>query len=371
MSSTNSLWYGPPPQLAAAPAISDTLFPMTVKGLFLLAVSSLLAACPALAQDPGQRPMLEDSIQARYRLTVLGGGPLGIRGGDNAIRRVGGIVVLEQDGFYGAFSRSTLTANAIGEGKISIVTGAKDVALARGEKFYVTSVYVGSDLVTLGLLSTRMIPGPRKTSQVWATANFFFAPDTLAQGDLQKVYAVIDPWILPEGAHAGTASAVAASSAPTAPTSPALSPVAPAAPAARASAEASVSALASPSAAVELKPGMTGDEVVSALGTPLQDVTFGDHRWLTYPGITVSLEQGKLTSADRNAQALIPVRISSDPAGADVFLSGSFVSSAPAVLRLQAGTYKVAVRMSGFADWEREVKVLPGAEVSLDAKLSK
>ena len=115
---------------------------------------------------------------------------------------------------------------------------------------------------------------------------------------------------------------------------------------------------------------MTGDEVVSALGTPLQDVTFGDHRWLTYPGITVSLEQGKLTSADRNAQALIPVRISSDPAGADVFLSGSFVSSAPAVLRLQAGTYKVAVRMSGYADWEREVKVLPGAEVSLDAKLS-
>jgi len=65
------------------------------------------------------------------------------------------------------------------------------------------------------------------------------------------------------------------------------------------------------------------------------------------------------------------VRISSDPAGADVFLSGSFVSSAPAVLRLQAGTYKVAVRMSGYADWEREVKVLPGAEVSLDAKLSK
>jgi hypothetical protein len=65
------------------------------------------------------------------------------------------------------------------------------------------------------------------------------------------------------------------------------------------------------------------------------------------------------------------VKISSDPAGADVFLDGSFVSSAPAVLRLQAGTYKVAVKMSGYADWEREVKILPGAEVTLDARLSK
>jgi hypothetical protein len=125
------------------------------------------------------------------------------------------------------------------------------------------------------------------------------------------------------------------------------------------------------SIAVGLKPGMSREEVVSALGTPVQDVTFGEHRWLTYPGITVSLEQGKLTSAERNAQALASVKISSDPSGADVLLDGSFVSSTPAVLRLQAGTYKVTVKLSGYADWEREVKILPGAEVSLDAKLSK
>ena len=219
-----------------------------------------------------------------------------------------------------------------------------------------TSVYVGSDLVTLGLLSTRMIPGPRKAAQVWATANFFFKPDTLAQGDLQKVYSVIDSWILPEGANPG-----AVASAP--PPSVAVAPPANPAPVPKLTARAS--------SAVELKPGMTGDEVVSALGTPLQDVTFGDRRWLTYPGITVSLEQGKLTSADRNAQALTPVRVSSDPVGADVLLDGNFVSSTPAVLRLQAGTYRVAVKMSGYADWDREVKVLPGAEVSLDAKLGK
>jgi hypothetical protein len=116
---------------------------------------------------------------------------------------------------------------------------------------------------------------------------------------------------------------------------------------------------------------MTRDEVVAALGAPLQEAGFGDHLWLTYPGVTITLEQGKLTSVERNAQALVQVKIYSDPDGADVFLDGSFVSSTPAVLRLQPRTYKVAVKMSGYADWEREVKILPGAEVNLRAKLNK
>jgi hypothetical protein len=203
------------------------------------------------------------------------------------------------------------------------------------------------------------MPGPKKAAQAWATANFFFSPETLAQGDLQKVYAVIDQWILPEGSGSQPAPASAASASPVS------------APPVNSSAAApSVSKMPS-SIAVELKPGMSREEVVSALGTPVQDVTFGEHRWLTYPGITVSLEQGKVTSAERNAQALASVKISSDPSDADVLLDGSFVSSTPAVLRLQAGTCKVTVKLSGYADWEREVKILPGSEVSLDAKLSK
>jgi len=116
---------------------------------------------------------------------------------------------------------------------------------------------------------------------------------------------------------------------------------------------------------------MTREDIVSTLGPPLQDTAFADQRWLTYPGITITLEKGKLTSADRNAQALVPVKISSDPDGADVFVDGSFVSSTPAVLRLPAGTYKIAVRLSGYSNWERETKILPGAEVNLNAKLTK
>ncbi|HST12870.1 MAG TPA: PEGA domain-containing protein [Terriglobales bacterium] len=301
----------------------------------------------AFAQDAGRRSELEDSLQARYRLTILGGGPMGVHG-ENSIRKAGGTVLLMKDGLYGSYDRKKLPSNAIQDGKSSVLSGDKEVELARGEKFYVTAAYVGSDVVTLGLLSTRMISGKSKASQVWCSVNFFFAQDTLAQGDIGKVYSVIDQWVLPEGTTSAPAPSVA---------SPASAPVPVVAPIS--------------SRAVELKPGMTRDDVVNAMGTPLQDVEFGDHRWLTYPGISVTLEQGKLTAVERNAQALVPVKISSDPDGADVFLDGTFVSSAPTVLRLHPGTYKVVVKVSGYADWQREVKILPGAEVSLDAKLSK
>jgi PEGA domain len=318
---------------------------MSFKRALSIALFLGVALSCAPGQEQGRRTELEDSLQSRYRLTILGGGFVGLHG-ENAIRRAGGTVVLLRDGLYGAYDRRRLPSNGIQNGKAEVFSGDKDVALAQGEKFYVTAAHVGSDVVTLGLLSTRMIPGGTKTSQVWCTANFFFTKDTLAQGDIGKVYSVIDQWLLPEGSNSPIPSSV--------PPTPSLPPTA-----------------APPANPVDLKSGMSRDEIVGALGTPQQDAEFGDHRWLTYPGITITLEQGKLTSVERNAQALVPVKISSDPEGADVFLDGSFVSSTPAVLRLKAGTYKVAVKMSGYADWEREIKILPGAEVNLNAKLSK
>ena len=299
----------------------------------------------SLAQDQGRRTELEDSLQSRYRITILGGGFMGVHG-DNAIRKAGGVVVLVQDGFYGSYDRARLPSNAVQDGKIEVLTGSKDIALARGEKLYVTAVHVGSDVVTLGLLSTRMIPGSGKPSQVWATANFFFTKQTLEQGDIGKVYSVIDLWLLPEGGASAQPAPV-----------PAVAPIPIASP--------------PPPRLVDLKPGMTREEVVAALGTPLQDAGFGDRRWLTYPAMTITMEQGKLTSVERNAQSTTPVKVSSDPDGADVYLDGRFVSSTPAVLRLPPGTYKVAVKMSGYADWEREVKILQGSEVNLNAKLTK
>lgn len=327
-----------------------TLSAMFLKRTLCTALFSCVALLPAFAQDQGARTEIEEALKSRYRLTTVGGGVMGVRG-ENSIRKTGGVVVLVRDGLYGSYNRRDLASNAIVDGKAEVRSGAKDLALARGEKFYVTAAYVGSDLVFLGLLSARMIPGNTKTAQVWCSVSFFFSKDMLDQGDTGKIYSVIDQWLLPEG----TNHPASASSPPLASTPPA----------------AITSAPATPTNGIDLKPGMTREQIVNALGAPLQDTAFADRRWLTYPGITVTFEQGKLTSVERNAQALVPVKISSDPSGADVFLDGSFVSSTPAVLRLQAGTYKLAVKMSGYADWEREVKILPGAEVTLDARLSK
>lgn len=315
-----------------------------------VALFSSVALASALGQDQGRRIEIEEALQSRYRITVVGGGLMGVHG-ENSIRKTGGVVVLLHDGLYGAHNRNSLPANGIQNGKSEVFSGDKEVSLATGEKFYVTAAHVGSDLVMLGLLSARMIPGAKKNAQVWCTVNFFFSKDTLEQGDIGKVFSVIDQWLLPEGA--------------TTPVSPATPPATPP------PTPAVAITAAPPKAQVDLKPGMTRDEVVSALGAPLQDAEFADHRWLTYPGITITLEQGKLSSVERNAEALVPIRISSEPGGADVYLDGSFVSSTPAVIRLHAGTYKVAVKMSGYTDWEREVKILPGAEVTLDARLSK
>lgn len=345
--------YVPPKLWLGASVLFGTLSTMFLKRLLLIAIFSYAVLPSVLAQDQGRRIEMEEALQSRYRLTTVGGGLMGMHG-ENSIRKTGGIVIVVHDGLYGAHNRSALPANAVQNGKSEVFSGDKEVPLAPGEKFYVTAAHVGSDVVTLGLLSARMIPGGSKNSQVWCTANFFFQKDTLEQGDIGKVYSVIDQWLVPEGAI----PPIAPSTAPPAPGQAAPAASAPTPPAAS-------------TKAVDLKPGMTREEIVSALGAPLQDAGFADRRWLTYPGITLTLEQGKLTSVERTAQALVPVRITSDPEGADVFLDGSFVSSTPAVLRLQPGTYKVSVKMSGYADWKREIKILAGAEVSLAARLTK
>jgi GTP cyclohydrolase III len=305
-----------------------------------------IAGVVCSGQDSGRRTELQESLEARYRVTVLGGGPMGVRG-ENSIRRAGGTVVVLREGFHGAYDRKRLTTNAVQDAKVSVVSGDKDVEIGRGEKFYVTAVYVGSDVVTLGLLSARNIPGKTKSAQVWCTVNFFLASEALSQGDMDKVDAVLDQWILPEGAGAAPAPAPA-----------------------KAAVTASVETMRS-SKAAELAVGLTREQVVAAMGDPLQEASFGEQRWMTYAGLTATLQQGKLTSVERNASALVPVKITSDPPGADVLLDAKFVSSTPAVLRLAGGNYKVVVKMAGYTEWEREVRILPGAEVTLDARLSK
>ncbi len=65
------------------------------------------------------------------------------------------------------------------------------------------------------------------------------------------------------------------------------------------------------------------------------------------------------------------MRVRAEPDGADVYLGESFVGSTPATLELPAGTYKVSVRLPGYKDWQRDVQVLGGSELTLRARLDK
>jgi hypothetical protein len=72
------------------------------------------------------------------------------------------------------------------------------------------------------------------------------------------------------------------------------------------------------------------------------------------------------------AQASIgTVNVSSNPPGADVFADGDFVGDSPAAFKLAPGKHTIAVKMSGYADWAKEITVQSGSEVQLNASLER
>jgi hypothetical protein len=81
------------------------------------------------------------------------------------------------------------------------------------------------------------------------------------------------------------------------------------------------------------------------------------------------LEEDKLVNVDHSLQPPSKVSVRSDPVGADVFLDGKFVGSAPANLQLPAGTYSLSVRLEGYEPWQRDLSVISGSETGVQAKL--
>lgn len=62
--------------------------------------------------------------------------------------------------------------------------------------------------------------------------------------------------------------------------------------------------------------------------------------------------------------------ITSVPSGADIEIDGAFMGNAPSSLQLQPGDHKIAVKKSGYKDWERTLRVM-GGEVNIKAELEK
>lgn len=307
----------------------------------LALLSAVVVARGAQQEMPakGGRSELEQALAQRYQLTLVGPGLFG-KGGPDAMRRAGGVAVMQRTGFYGALDRKENPEMNVGGDTVQVFRGSKDFAFPVGQQFYVHSVYIGEDVVSLGLLTTRLISTSKGSGRLWATANFFFPKKVLADSDTKAVFAELDRWLLPAGEVAKAVT-------------PAPSPPPP------------------PAAPAELKPGMTRDQLRAALGTPQRDVTFGRRSWLSYPGLVVLLEDGKLTTVDRSGLPPAKVRVLSEPDGADVNLDGSFVGSTPSTLELPAGTYKMSVRLAGYKNWERDVQVIGGSELTLHARLEK
>lgn len=292
---------------------------------------------PIYAQDAaGRASEIEQSLRARLRLTEVGSKFM--HGSSDAIRRAGGVVILHRAGLYGAFNRAQICSNAIRGNQVQILAGSKDLELMPGQEFYVNSVALGPEVVVLGLLTVRTFTQGSQSGRLWAAANFFFPRDVLSRGDVSKVYSELDQWF----GQQDSAPLVAGTAIP-------LKPAV--------------------SLQVQLKPGMSRDEVVSALGAPIREVKFGDRTWLTYSGLVAVLEQNALVSVDRSSQPPTKLSVVSEPPGADLYVDGSFVSSTPATLQLPPGTYKVSVQSKGYQTWQRDLQLLSGADINLRAQL--
>jgi hypothetical protein len=63
------------------------------------------------------------------------------------------------------------------------------------------------------------------------------------------------------------------------------------------------------------------------------------------------------------------VRITSEPAGAEIEVNGAFVGSTPATFQIPSGTHRIAVRR-GAAVWQRDVLIQPGSSITVNALLS-
>jgi hypothetical protein len=61
----------------------------------------------------------------------------------------------------------------------------------------------------------------------------------------------------------------------------------------------------------------------------------------------------------------VKCNFSSTPPGAEVTVDGKYVGSTPSEIPLSTGTHVIVFSMPGFAQWKRELTVLPGSELTV------
>jgi hypothetical protein len=95
----------------------------------------------------------------------------------------------------------------------------------------------------------------------------------------------------------------------------------------------------------------------------------------TFVNGNFNLEPSKFHVASRTIEVAQPVAaqasvsVSSAPAGADIYLDGSFVGNTPSTLNVSSGNHGIVVKKSGFQDWTRQMNV-SGGTITLNAELA-
>jgi len=67
----------------------------------------------------------------------------------------------------------------------------------------------------------------------------------------------------------------------------------------------------------------------------------------------------------------VKCNFTSTPPGAEITLDGKYVGSTPSAIDLSTGTHAVVLSMPGFGQWNRDLTVLPGSELTVAAILQK
>lgn len=334
---------------------------MSPRLLIGLLVCMMLTAGPCWGQDNGvpldQRDVLGQILTQTYYPSIVGKKAMGI-GAETDIKRAGIVVVVQRPGLAAAIDRLQIASTEIHGSDTSLYRGHKDFDVPVGERFYVFSINVGLETVTLGMLTARGIATPKGAHRLWSTVTFYFPQTVLANAEKDTVFRMIDAWLVPEGRSAGSGT----SGTPGAPA--AMGAVAATPP---------MQAPPPPTPPATLTPGMTREQVVAAMGPPQHEISFQGKTLLSYPGMVVALEGGKLTSIDQSGQTATnsKMAVQSDPVGADIIMDGQMVGQTPSTFDVPAGDHQVNVTLAGYQDWVRHVHVLAGSTINLSAKLEK
>jgi len=307
-----------------------------------LALATPARTAPQAAKGPGQRPELQLSLQQSFPLTTIGEGVLGLRGSPDSIRQVGGVVILRHAGVSGSIERKGAAVLNIDLGPTPQASGRKDFEFRPGDRFYVHSIYVGTDVITFALMSTQLLPVAGGNHRLWATLNFFFKAETLHAGDRDAVLASVQRWIAPEALGAALVPSAAPGAGAALP--------APAAP---------------PQAEIELSAGMPLQKAVESMGPPQRTIKFAANTWLYYPGLILTFTGERLESVGHLGGPPATVVVEADGGHAEIFVDGKLAGETPATLEIPAGHRKIVVRKAGQPDWQRELDLLPGSRVSL------